>query len=90
MLMGVQGEPEFHLAEDGGGEGWGKKRVLQLQLLAKWKMSLWVKLLLFPSHHSRLNQTLEYCSFTSNPSIFLQLKNNENSGGVRDLEASLL
>lgn len=76
---GSSGRASVYLAEGGGGDGWREKRVPQLQLLAKWMMSLWVKLLLFPSHHSRLNQTLEYCSFTSNPSIFLQLKNNENS-----------
>lgn len=45
-------------------------------------MRLWDELLI-PSHCSWLIQISEYCSFTSNPGIFLQLKNNENS---EDLE----
>lgn len=53
-------------------------------------MSLWDEFLLTPSHHSRFIQTFKYCSFTSSLSIFLQLKNNENSEEVRDSGASVL
>lgn len=52
-------------------------------------MGLWYELLLIPSHHSWFIQTLKYCFFTSSPSIFLKLKNNENSEKVRDSEAGL-
>ena len=77
----------------------GKKKwtwSLALSQMEDPMMRLWDELLLIPTllppphHHSWFTQTLEYCFFTSNPSIFLQLKNNENSEGVRDSGAIFL